>query len=47
MQYRTLGKTGLRVSDIGFGAMTIGGEIFGATDDQESLHALHHALDLG
>lgn len=47
MQYRTLGRTGLRVSDIGFGAMTIGGEIFGATDDQESLRALHRALDLG
>jgi aryl-alcohol dehydrogenase-like predicted oxidoreductase len=47
MQYRTLGRTGLRVSDIGFGAMTIGGEIFGSTDDQESLRALHQALDLG
>jgi len=47
MQYRTLGRTGLRVSDIGFGAMTIGGEVFGATDDQESLRALHRALDLG
>ena len=47
MQYRTLGRTGLRVSDIGFGAMTIGGEIFGATDDQESLRAVHRALDLG
>lgn len=47
MQYRTLGRTGLRVSDIGFGAMTIGGEIFGATDDQESLRAVHRAIDLG
>jgi aryl-alcohol dehydrogenase-like predicted oxidoreductase len=47
MHYRTLGRTGLQVSDVGFGAMTIGGEIFGATDDQESLRALHHALDLG
>jgi aryl-alcohol dehydrogenase-like predicted oxidoreductase len=37
----------LRVSDIGFGAMTIGGEIFGATDDSESLRALNRALDLG
>jgi len=27
--------------------MTIGGEIFGATDDQESLRALHRAIDLG
>jgi aryl-alcohol dehydrogenase-like predicted oxidoreductase len=47
MQYRTLGRTGLQVSDVGFGAMTIGGEVFGATDDQESLRALHHAIDLG
>jgi aryl-alcohol dehydrogenase-like predicted oxidoreductase len=47
MEYRTLGRTGLRVSDIGFGAMTIGGEIFGATDDSESLRALNRALDLG
>jgi len=47
MQYRTLGRTGLRISDVGFGAMTIGGEVFGATDDQESLRALHRALDLG
>ena len=47
MHYRALGRTGLRVSDVGFGAMTIGGEIFGTTDDQESLRALHRALDLG
>lgn len=47
MHYRTLGRTGLQVSDVGFGAMTIGGEIFGTTDDQESLRALHRALDLG
>jgi aryl-alcohol dehydrogenase-like predicted oxidoreductase len=47
MEYHTLGRTGLRVSDIGFGAMTIGGEIFGATDDGESLCALNRALDLG
>ena len=47
MEYRILGRTGLRVSEIGFGAMTIGGEVFGPTDDQESLRALHRALDLG
>jgi aryl-alcohol dehydrogenase-like predicted oxidoreductase len=47
MEYHNLGRTGLRVSDIGFGAMTIGGEIFGATDDNESLRALNRALDLG
>ncbi len=47
MEYRTLGRTRLRVSDVGFGAMTIGGEAFGPTDDAESLRALNHALDLG
>ena len=47
MQYRILGRTSLRVSEVGFGAMTIGGEVFGATDDQESLRALHRAIDLG
>jgi aryl-alcohol dehydrogenase-like predicted oxidoreductase len=47
MEYRTLGRTGLQVSEVGFGAMTIGGEVFGATDDRESLKALHHALDVG
>jgi aryl-alcohol dehydrogenase-like predicted oxidoreductase len=47
MEYRTLGRTGLRVSEVGFGAMTIGGEVFGATDDRESLKTLHHALDAG
>jgi len=47
MAYRTLGRTGLRVSDIGFGAMTIGGEVFGATDDGESIRAVNRFLDLG
>lgn len=47
MEYRTLGRTGLRVSDVGFGAMTIGGEVFGQTDDEESLRAVNRALDLG
>jgi aryl-alcohol dehydrogenase-like predicted oxidoreductase len=47
MEYRTLGRTGLRVSEVGFGAMTIGGEAFGVTDDAQSLNALHHALDAG
>lgn len=55
MQYRMLGRTGLRVSEIGFGAWAIGGgfEIAGAgigygpTDDAVSLRAISRALDLG
>ena len=51
MKYRTLGKTGLKVSEVGFGAWAIGGNAFGnsygPTDDKTSLQALKKALDLG
>jgi aryl-alcohol dehydrogenase-like predicted oxidoreductase len=46
METRPLGDTGLEVSIIGFGAMTIGGA-FGPVDDTESLRALHAAVDAG
>jgi aryl-alcohol dehydrogenase-like predicted oxidoreductase len=47
MNYRTLGKTGLHVSEIGYGAWGIGkSNWIGATDD-ESLKALHRSVDLG
>jgi len=47
MQYRPLGKTGLRVSEIGFGAWGIGREMWLGAIDSESLRALHTAADLG
>lgn len=46
MNYRSLGRTGLSVSEIGFGAWGIGGG-WGATDDAEAKRALHRFLDLG
>ena len=46
MQARRLGKTGWDVSEIGFGAWAIGGA-WGETDEQESLAALHAAVDSG
>ena len=46
MKYRTLGRTGWRVSEISFGAWAIG-SAWGKVDDTESLAALHTALDGG
>ncbi len=52
MKYRALGRTGLQVSEIGFGAWGIGGRTvgttsYGETDDRTSLAALDRALDRG
>jgi aryl-alcohol dehydrogenase-like predicted oxidoreductase len=46
MQFRELGRTGFRVSSIGFGAWAIGGT-WGDVNDDESMRALHRALDQG
>lgn len=46
MRYRLLGKTGLKVSEIGFGAWAIGGD-WGNQNDKDSVAALHRAIDLG
>ena len=47
MHYRELGKTGIKVSEIGFGAWAIGESWWGKQDDRDSLAALEKALDLG
>jgi aryl-alcohol dehydrogenase-like predicted oxidoreductase len=55
MQYRDLGSTGIKVSEVGFGAWAIGGATdaagvplgWGATSDEESLAAIRKARDLG
>lgn len=46
MQYRVLGRTGFNVSSISVGCWAIGGS-WGKVNDDESLAALHRALDLG
>ena len=46
MKYRTLGKTGLRVSTIGLGTMVHAGH-FGPMKDSESLSAIDAAIELG
>jgi aryl-alcohol dehydrogenase-like predicted oxidoreductase len=47
MRYRTLGRTGLRVSEIGFGAWGIGQKQWRGAVDEESLRALRRAVELG
>lgn len=46
MQYRELGRTEWKVSDISFGCWAIGGS-WGTVEDSESIAALHKAIDLG
>jgi aryl-alcohol dehydrogenase-like predicted oxidoreductase len=43
---RRLGKTGREVSEVGFGAWAVGGS-WGETDDEQSLAAMHAAVDAG
>src|SRR6266513_2742348 len=55
MQHRDLGRTGIRVSEIGFGGWAVGGAAeasgtplgWGRTNDDESLAAIRRARDLG
>jgi aryl-alcohol dehydrogenase-like predicted oxidoreductase len=46
MKYRTFGRLNWSVSEIGFGAWAIGGS-WGEQSDDDSIKALHRALDLG
>jgi aryl-alcohol dehydrogenase-like predicted oxidoreductase len=47
MNYRSLGRTALKVSEIGFGAWGIGKSLWIGASDEESLRALRRSIDLG
>ncbi|NOZ48650.1 MAG: aldo/keto reductase [Chloroflexi bacterium] len=46
MNYRSFGRIGWQVSEIGFGAWAIGGS-WGAVSEENAMRTLHRALDLG
>ncbi|RUS45682.1 aldo/keto reductase [Cohnella sp. AR92] len=46
MKYRLLGRTGLEVSALSFGASSLG-SVFRQTDDGEAVRTVHSALDAG
>ncbi|MCR9246993.1 MAG: aldo/keto reductase [bacterium] len=46
MKRRTLGQTGLEVSPIGLGAVSLGGD-YGAVDETAGIAAVHRAFELG
>lgn len=47
MPYRKFGRTGLEVSEVGFGSWATGGQSFGAVDRADSIAALTRAEELG
>jgi len=47
VNYRKLGRTGLEVSEVGYGAWGIGKSQWMGAEDDESLRALNRAIDLG
>jgi len=47
MIYRRLGKQDFKVSSITFGAWAIGGWMWGGTDREDAIKALHEAVNLG
>lgn len=47
MRYRELGRTGLSISEVSFGAWAIGGGMWGGRRDDDARRALRRALDRG
>ena len=55
MRFRAFGKTGVKVSEVGFGAWAIGGPArlgnaevgWGKVNDKQSIQVLEKAFDLG
>lgn len=47
MKYRTLGRTGLRCSEVGLGTWAFASQIYGAVPESDALNAIQSAIDVG
>ena len=47
MEYRKLGKNGIEISTVTFGAWAIGGWLWGGTDQKAAVSAIRRAFELG
>lgn len=47
MEYTSIGDTGLRPSRVGLGTWSIGGWMWGGTDEAEAISTIHAAQDMG
>jgi aryl-alcohol dehydrogenase-like predicted oxidoreductase len=47
MQYRKLGRSGIEISAVGFGAWAIGGWMWGGADESQAVAAIQAAIDQG
>jgi len=47
MKYRTLGRTGLKVSEISQGTWAFGNNVYGGVDEKQGIATIHEGIDLG
>lgn len=47
MKYRTLGRTGLNVSEISLGTWAFGNNVYGGIDEKDGINTIHEGIDLG
>ena len=47
MNYRTLGRTGLKVSEIAQGTWAFGNNVYGGVAEKDGIYAIHQGIDTG
>ena len=47
MEFKTLGKSDIKISELAFGAWAIGGWMWGGADSKEAIKAIETAVDHG